>query len=518
MSEHVSPFIPPLTTPRQSPGAGLSAPVIPDPPAGAPPAWGAGPQQPGGYPGYPASPYTGPGYIPNIQPMTPGAQPGAYLTPAAAYYPPFGPPTPGHHILPNGLSSDYTGYPPHLQPHTPHTAPPGMHPNTPFYGPASAPIHPMGGWGGPPRQPQHPPQWGGQQPHSAGPYGAFPNAFPQQPPPMWGGQTPAGPPMMNFDPWGMQTPAGPPSGPPPGWAQQMGMGPMGPPQGYQQQPRGPQHIPEYLHTGRSDAHVGDRVDPFMAGANYGPVLDPFLVRVVGAQPKLNPLLEPLPDTGADRPHLKWTMLFESNDCQRSTDPSHISWSAGRDEPATYPRVSYLNIVSETFPWMIEVLAHDTNIGVTCGEVIDTLAFDFQKLASKADFEALPQHKKVVVGEAYRLNRSRAPGVPGGRLKEGIRRLDYFGRDTVFGGIYQDERVVHRIIGAVPPCTFVLKCVRRYALTAEEIREHDARQREKEEQRRRREMEEEEDARDAERARAARRATVETVTTTSDEDD
>ncbi|KAF5386765.1 hypothetical protein D9615_002007 [Tricholomella constricta] len=513
MAQAFSPFIPRIPTPRGGAAdAPAAAPVIPDPP-GAPVGWASTRQSAGGYPNYPTSPYT-PGFIPNIQPHTPASGIDPFLPPVpGAYYPIIGPPTRAQfesRILPNGFSADYTGYPPPtphsapqsvhpqapltLQPHTPHqhtphTAPPTMHPNTPYYGPPSAPLpHLMAGWPGP---------LGPQYPQSANPYGAFPGAFPHQgfpqqgfhpqgfPQPAfpgWGPHaTPAGPPMLNFDGWGGQTPGS--AGPTPGWPTQAGMVP--PPHN---QPRGPPQIPEYIHTGRSSAHVGDRVDPFMAGGHYGPVLEPFLSKVVDAKPKLNPLLEPLPDNGAERPHLRWNMLFESNDCQRSTDASHISWSAGRDEPATYPRLTSLNIVSEAFPWLVEVVAENADIGVTCGEVIDALSDSFQQLTPKGDYEALGPQKRTIVGEAYHYNRSRMPGVPGGRLKQGMRRLDFLGKDTVFGGIYHDERTLHKVLGAVLPCTFVLKCVRRYALTAEEIHEHEERQRAKEAEDRRKQEE------------------------------
>lgn len=229
----------------------------------------------------------------------------------------------------------------------------------------------------------------------------------------------------------------------------------------------------------------------------GPVLEPFLVRIVGAQLKVNPLLQPVPDD-ADRPHLKWNMLFPSSNCQRSTDPSHISWVDGRHEPATFPRVSSLQIVSEHVPWMIKIDARRPDTGVTCGDVIDRLSSSMNMLCSGADYEALTPAKKRLVGEAYQHNRSRAHGVPGGMLETGMKRLDFLGKDTLFGGIVNDDEQLRRITGVVLPCTFVLKCLRRFAMTAEEIRDQEARQR-------------------AAAAEDARRAAA-SVTTDSDDED
>ncbi|KAF9464578.1 hypothetical protein BDZ94DRAFT_1256068 [Collybia nuda] len=257
----------------------------------------------------------------------------------------------------------------------------------------------------------------------------------------------------------------------------------------------PQMQPPGGPLGRASAHEGDRVDPFMSGDHYGPVLEPFLVRIVGAQIKVNPLLQPVPDE-ADRPYLKWNMLFPSSNCQRSTDPSHISWVEGRHEPATFPRVSSLQIVSDGFPWMVKVEARRPETGVTCGDVIDRLSGSMNTLSSGADYEALPPHKKRLIAEAYQHNRSRAHGVPGGMLEVGMKRLDFLGKDTIFGGIVNDEEYLTRHAGVVLPCTFVLKCLRRFAMTAEEIRDHEARQR-------------------AAAAQDTRRATV---TTDSDDDD
>ena len=215
----------------------------------------------------------------------------------------------------------------------------------------------------------------------------------------------------------------------------------------------------------------------------GPVLEPFLLKVVGARVRVNPLLEPVPENGEDRPHLKWNMLFKTNACQRSTDPSHVSWYKGRDAPATFPRVTKINLVSETFPWMVTIHAADPNVGVICGEVIDGLSEDLHKLTSGADYKAQPDAKKHMIGESYRYNRSRAGGVPGGRLGEGLRRMDFLGRDAVFGGVVNDERLVKKLVGEVLPATFVVRCVRQYALTPEELRDHELRERAAEENQR-----------------------------------
>ena len=179
-----------------------------------------------------------------------------------------------------------------------------------------------------------------------------------------------------------------------------------------------------------------------------------------ADVKLNPLISPLPEDGSDQVHLNWNMLFPTSMVQRSTDPSHISWSKGRDAPATFPRVSSLRLVSDTIPWVLNVEATDIGIGVTCGEVIDSIEEQLVKFSDKRDYERLTPSLRQEVVEAYRRNRSRGPDVPGGRrLGEGMKRLDFLRQDTMFAGIEVNDRVVKRLCGDVFPCVFVLKCSR-----------------------------------------------------------
>ncbi|KAJ7891330.1 hypothetical protein B0H14DRAFT_2335810, partial [Mycena olivaceomarginata] len=205
----------------------------------------------------------------------------------------------------------------------------------------------------------------------------------------------------------------------------------------------------------------------------------FLIRAVHAQVELNPLIAPPvdnPPAGTNPPYLKWNMLFPSNRCQRSDESPHISWSNGRHEPATFPRVTVLQLVSESFPWVIKIAARQRDIGVTCGEVIDYISRDMFQLTGQAEYEALSSGRKRIVSEAYRHNRSRADGVPGGQLNPGMLRLDWIGGDTMFGGVKVNEGLVRRVCGDLLPCTFQLVCLRRYPMTAEELRNQEHLQR------------------------------------------
>ena len=203
----------------------------------------------------------------------------------------------------------------------------------------------------------------------------------------------------------------------------------------------------------------------------GPVLTPFLVGVVHAEIKLNPLITPLPEDGSDKPHLRWNMLYTSNYCQRSDDKPHVSWSKGREAPATFPRVTSMRIITELMPWTVEVNAQNSAIGVTCGEVIDSISDCLYRIASASDYNALPDPRKRAVSESYHHNRSVAADVPGGRLKHGMMRLDFLCKFSMYGGIELDNQFVKKTTGAALPCVVVLRCLKRPVLTDSEARQH-----------------------------------------------
>lgn len=183
------------------------------------------------------------------------------------------------------------------------------------------------------------------------------------------------------------------------------------------------------------------------------------LHAVGATLELNPLLTPIPESGpeSEKGHLQWNMLRESSLVHRSRDPVSVSWSIGRNEPATFPRIDVLKIVSEHYPWLIKVEAQNPESGVSCGEVIEAIAHSMEKLAAKVDYEALPANLQKVVLEAYRFNRSRRPDVPGGKMGEGLKRADFLGQMTTFGGLETDSNGVRMVCGATMPGYVMLKC-------------------------------------------------------------
>jgi hypothetical protein len=81
--------------------------------------------------------------------------------------------------------------------------------------------------------------------------------------------------------------------------------------------------------------------------------------------------------------------------------------------------------------------------------------------------------------AYHHNRSTAIGVPGGRLGEGLRRLDWLCRETMYGGLMVDEAHCHDAFSTNVPGVVSLICTTMYPLTEQEMEEQEAREKEEE---------------------------------------
>ena len=185
----------------------------------------------------------------------------------------------------------------------------------------------------------------------------------------------------------------------------------------------------------------------------------MLVKAVAATPQINPLLIPIGD-GEDRQHLRWNMLFSTAHCHRSTDPFHHSWSIGRQEPATFPRVTELRLISRAFPWIVHIRATNRAIGVTCGDLIEQLSGHLQRRQRKEDYDGTSDQKRRAIRDAYHHNRSRSAAVPGGLLGDGLKALDWLGTQTMFGGLKLNEQLLLERFNVILPCMLELLCVDR----------------------------------------------------------
>jgi hypothetical protein len=131
--------------------------------------------------------------------------------------------------------------------------------------------------------------------------------------------------------------------------------------------------------------------------------------------------------------------------------------------------------------MIIIKAADGDAGVTCGDVIDGVDDFLHGMVKKEEFEGAGRQRKKDMTSAYHINRSTAHGVPGGRLGEGIRRLDWLVKDTIYGGINRNDGFVRAEYGGLP-ATLELRCDMRIPLTQQEIHEQEDLERELEQER------------------------------------
>ena len=175
------------------------------------------------------------------------------------------------------------------------------------------------------------------------------------------------------------------------------------------------------------------------------------------------------------------MLFSSSYARNSTEAEYLSWTSGRSAPATFPRLTSLKLISRTFAWVIEVHAKNVDIGVTCGEVIDQLSDFLQGYTGKTEWNALSDHDKNRVQQSYWHNRSPSHDVPGGRLGQGMRRVDWLCRNSMFGGLvgeeerrYIQERMGYREAKREMVGVFVLHCENRLVVGEDEAAARDAR--------------------------------------------
>lgn len=198
--------------------------------------------------------------------------------------------------------------------------------------------------------------------------------------------------------------------------------------------------------------------PFVT--NVGPMTPSLGAASVQPEIKFHQMF--LPSLGNDNRSstLQWDMLFPSTYAQgTSSDPS--AWVNKREEAATSPRVAMLDLVSKAFPWTISVRASHSQLGVSCSDVIEAISRFLGQLVSQQEFLGFPAATQQMVTECYYQNRDVAREVLGvNGLGEGIKRLDWLGMETIFGGIERNDRLVREIYGGVPPLTFTLLRIRK----------------------------------------------------------
>ncbi|KAH8825399.1 hypothetical protein DL96DRAFT_1613071 [Flagelloscypha sp. PMI_526] len=178
------------------------------------------------------------------------------------------------------------------------------------------------------------------------------------------------------------------------------------------------------------------------------------------------------DETGDQAFLNWNMLFGPNMVRRSDDPMSVSWSNGRREPATIPRVNNLTLMflpNVGYPWKFEVVASDPACGVLCEDVIMGISADLYKLAEQDDYQLSSTAKQSELRAAYQRNRERNAHVPGGVLGQGMRRLDWLGQTHWFAGISAGA-AAKRAWGMDLPGSLVINATRMRGMSEQEARE------------------------------------------------
>ncbi|VDB84544.1 unnamed protein product [Peniophora sp. CBMAI 1063] len=136
----------------------------------------------------------------------------------------------------------------------------------------------------------------------------------------------------------------------------------------------------------------------------------------------------------DDKYLIWNLLTPSSEAHMSTHPTR-RWFEERIEPATFPPVTHLYVLSSSFPWAIFVSASTLEFGVSCGDVIGALSGVLQSALPPSMWGEKGQPQRRALKRAYRANRSNEVGSLGHKLGEGMRFADMLGSAVMFNGLY-----------------------------------------------------------------------------------
>jgi len=205
--------------------------------------------------------------------------------------------------------------------------------------------------------------------------------------------------------------------------------------------------------GRPKEEQGVATDRWHAGPDYGVVLDSLQFDVLKASVVVHPIL--LPQSASPKlPNIVFDLLFPINRIYLSNQRSDRSWSMshGRQDPATFPRLSQVRIISPNFPWMIDV--RNPN-GVTCEDICEKLYHFFHQKVDKSEWDNVDDESRKAITASYKWNRSTHPAAPGGSLPEALTRGDFLGRATRFDGLVVDNPFVKDRLNAVSGAVLVL---------------------------------------------------------------
>ncbi|KAG8954940.1 hypothetical protein FRC04_010424 [Tulasnella sp. 424] len=109
-------------------------------------------------------------------------------------------------------------------------------------------------------------------------------------------------------------------------------------------------------------------------------------------------------------------------------------------PATQPLRRRIQLISRYFDWHIVV---ENPKGVTLGDILSRIRDSLNKNASKEEYDAVPKDTQADIVKAYQRNCSATSnGVKLRKLQEGLKRVDWLGRLTLFAGMQKDEAYIN----------------------------------------------------------------------------
>ncbi|KAG9010220.1 hypothetical protein FRB90_007968 [Tulasnella sp. 427] len=201
------------------------------------------------------------------------------------------------------------------------------------------------------------------------------------------------------------------------------------------------------------------VGKWFPGTDYAPALDHLVFNIVKPPVmEIHPLLRPIADTrDSSDPFLVFDVLFPPNTIHVSNEPPRKSWSKGRKDPATFPRLKLIRLVTRYTSWVIQV-STDSPAGITVADVINAIHDHYRVNASEEDdWGRTDPGTQSEILMAYKWNRSTEMGAPGGIMPEALLRGDFLMERTMFAGIKPADKdlCLEKMDVADFPATFEL---------------------------------------------------------------
>ncbi|KAK0489309.1 hypothetical protein IW261DRAFT_1444254 [Armillaria novae-zelandiae] len=193
-------------------------------------------------------------------------------------------------------------------------------------------------------------------------------------------------------------------------------------------------------------------DKWTVGVGYGPILDVESVAKLRLRPTLHPILR---STSSNDDHIVWDMIYPQETAIRARKDAQEPYDAFRSEPATFPRVSRLDIVGRCHPWSFIVRPYDDSVGVTVGDVLRTLFMYLSVGLNEADLKTTSAEHRQAITAAHN---ARTRVLPSGKeLNWNITILDWIGQETHFAGFIHDIEYLEGRFHDVPSNLHIILC-------------------------------------------------------------